>query len=72
MLWIYARNDTFFSPSIAQALWHAFTSSGGKAVLEQPAPFGEDGHHLFFGPGGSKVWGPLVELYLAAQNAVGN
>ncbi len=72
MLWIYAKNDTFFNPSIAEALWHAFTSSGGKADLEQPALFDADGHHLFFGPGGSGVWGPLVEHYLAAQGAAGN
>jgi hypothetical protein len=30
--------------------------------------FDTDGHRLFFGPGGSTVWGPLVERYLVQQH----
>lgn len=67
MLWIYAANDSFFAPAIARALWHSFTRAGGKADLEQPGAYDEDGHHLFFGPGGSKIWGPLAERYLAER-----
>ena len=72
MLWIYTANDSYFSPSIARALWHAFTAAGGKAELEQPGPYGTDGHRLFFGPGGSAVWGPFVERYLADRGAAAN
>jgi len=64
MLWIYAQNDSYFDPGMARALWRAFTAAGGRADLQQPGPFEADGHHLFFGPGGSNVWGPLVERYL--------
>jgi len=71
MLWIYSANDSFFPPPLARALWQAFTSAGGKATLEQPGPFGDDGHHLFFGSGGSLVWGPLLERYLAGQRPGG-
>jgi hypothetical protein len=67
MLWVYAANDSYFAPSLARALWHAFTAAGGQANLQQPGPFADDGHHLFFGPGGSTVWGPLVEQYLAER-----
>ncbi len=66
MLWVYTANDSYFSPQIARTLWKAFTDAGGKATLEQPGPFGRDGHKLFFAPGGSRVWGPLVERYLAS------
>ena len=66
MLWVYSQNDTFFDPSIARALYQSFTASGGRATFEQPGPFGTDGHHLFFGRGGSVIWGPLVESYLAS------
>jgi dienelactone hydrolase len=65
MLWVYALNDTFFNPRIAQALYKSFTAAGGRAEFVQPAPFENDGHHLFFGAGGSAIWGPLVERYLA-------
>jgi dienelactone hydrolase len=66
MLWVYAQNDTFFDPAIARALYQSFTANGGHATFEQPGPFGTDGHHLFFGRGGSSIWGPLVESYLAS------
>ena len=67
MLWIYTQNDSFFAPTIATALYTAYTNSGGKAEFYQLPAFGSDGHRLFFGMGGSGIWGPLVEHYLAAQ-----
>ena len=68
MLWIYTKNDSYFAPSIARAMYRSFTSAGGVANLEQPGPYDSDGHRLFFGPGGSAVWGPLVERYLMQQS----
>ena len=70
MLWIYTKNDSFFAPPIARAMYRSFTSAGGVADFEQPDPYGTDGHRLFFGPGGSTIWGPLVERYLAQQHVV--
>jgi dienelactone hydrolase len=67
MLWIYTENDSYFAPPIARALYRAFTSAGGVADFEQPGPYGSDGHRLFFGPGGSTVWGPLLDRYLAER-----
>jgi pimeloyl-ACP methyl ester carboxylesterase len=69
MLWIYAANDSFFAPAIARAMWQAFTAAGGQADLQEVAAFGDDGHHLFLGAGGSAVWGPLVESYLKREAA---
>jgi dienelactone hydrolase len=68
MLWIYTENDSYFAPSIARAMYHSFTAAGGAADLVQPGPYGTDGHRLFFGPGGSAIWGPPVEKYLAQQH----
>jgi dienelactone hydrolase len=65
MLWVYALNDSFFGPTIARALYQSFSAAGGHADFEQPGAFADDGHHLFFGAGGSAIWGPLVERYLA-------
>lgn len=64
MLWIYAGNDTFFAPSIADAMYKSFVDAGGKAQLIHPDKYGRDGHHLFLGANGSEIWGPLVENYL--------
>lgn len=69
MLWVFTANDTFFAPTIAVAMHAAFTRSGGNAELIQLGPYGSDGHTLFFGKGGSAIWGPLMERYLASRRA---
>lgn len=69
MLWVYAANDSYFAPDVALAMHAAFTHAGGKAELVQVGPFGQDGHGLFFGNGGSAIWGPLLQRYLSARGA---
>jgi len=72
MLWVYALNDSFFGPPIARALYQSFSAAGGHADFEQPKSFDGDGHHLFFGPGGSAIWGPLVDRYLDQTSRSGH
>jgi dienelactone hydrolase len=72
MLWVYAENDSFFDPRLATALRDAFNAAGGQARLTVVPPFGSDGHTLFFGRGGSEIWGPLVERYLAERGGGGS
>ena len=67
MLWIYADNDSFFPPALARAMYQAFTEAGGHAEFAQPRFTGADGHALFYAAGGSRVWGPIVDAYLAAH-----
>jgi dienelactone hydrolase len=69
MLWVYAANDSFFAPPIAAAMHDSFTAAGGQAEFHAVGPYGSDGHRLFFGPGGSAVWGPIVAAYLTRMNA---
>jgi hypothetical protein len=38
-------------------------------AFAQPGPFDSDGHFLFYGRGGSRIWGPLVDQYLGARHA---
>lgn len=65
MLWIYAENDTFFPPPLVKQMHTTYTAAGGRAELVFTPPFGAEGHDLFYGRGGSDVWGPIVETYLA-------
>jgi pimeloyl-ACP methyl ester carboxylesterase len=67
MLWIYAENDTFFPPSLANAMHRAYVTAGGRAELVFVPPYGTEGHGLFYAPGASAVWGPIVERYMAQQ-----
>ncbi|MGK7866879.1 alpha/beta hydrolase family protein [Falsiroseomonas sp. E2-1-a20] len=66
-LWLYTANDSFFGPELAAGMHRAFTASGGRAELRALPAFGTDGHALFFGAGGSAVWGPMVEAFLRQQ-----
>ncbi len=67
MLWVYAGNDHFFSPALAQRLLTAFEQGGDKVQFVQPAPFGEDGHALF-SQQGVQIWTPIVDAFLQSQN----
>jgi len=67
MLWVYAENDHFFGPAIAAQFYQAFNSAGGKAVFVRAAAFRRDGHGLFSW-GGTAIWAPMVESFLAQQN----
>lgn len=70
MLWIYAENDSFFAPALAQRMYDAFSAAGGQATFEHLASFGSDGHALYSTPLGSVIWGPLVERYLASRSVL--
>jgi dienelactone hydrolase len=65
MLWIYAQNDKFFWPELAQKFDEAFRSKGGQDQFVLAPPFGEDGHRLFRNV---KAWSDTVDAFLKAQN----
>jgi dienelactone hydrolase len=70
MLWVYAENDHFFGPALAERFRAAFTGAGGRADFVKAAPFGDDGHQLFSAVGGIPLWTPMVDNFLKAQNLV--
>jgi dienelactone hydrolase len=67
MLWVYAENDHFFGPALAQQLREAFTAGGGNMDFIAAPAFGNDGHGLF-SPAGIPVWTPYVDAFLQKQN----
>ena len=69
MLWVYSENDSFFDLSLARVMQQAYLEGGGQAGLQAIAPFDKDGHFVFTGKGGSQLWGPPVERYLAERQA---
>lgn len=64
-LWIYSENDRLIGPDLSRRMHAAFTAAGGKARYELLPAFGSDGHTLFFGRGGSSIWGPIIERWIA-------
>ncbi len=69
MLWVYAENDHFFGPQLAQQLRQAFTGSGGQAEFIRAPAFGEDGHSLF-SRAGIPLWTGYVDAFLKEQKLV--
>jgi len=67
MLWVYAANDSFFRPDLAQRMYEAFTAGGGKVQLIDAPAFGSDGHFLF-SSAGLKVWTRFVDDFLRQHN----
>jgi dienelactone hydrolase len=68
MLWIYAQNDKYFWPELAQRFDAAFRSSGGQDEFIQAPAFGDDGHMLF--NHGIAIWTPIVDAFLKAHDLV--
>jgi dienelactone hydrolase len=69
MLWVYAANDHYFSPQLAQEFYRAYRQTGGKAQFVAAGPFGEDGHALF-SLRGIPTWTPMVDEFLKSENLV--
>jgi dienelactone hydrolase len=67
MLWIYAQNDKFFWPELAQKFDAAFRSQGGQDQFVLAPAIGEDGHTLFRHV---EAWSSIVDDFLKAQNLV--
>jgi dienelactone hydrolase len=67
MLWVYAENDHFFEPALAQKFKSAFVDGGGQIDFIAAPAFGSDGHHLF-SPSGIPQWTPYVDAFLQHQN----
>lgn len=64
MLWLYTQNDALFNPRFSGAMHEAFVKAGGQATYRLLPRWGKNGHNLFFGNDGSKVWGPIFDDYI--------
>lgn len=64
-LWIYATNDTYFTPALVAAMVNAFVSAGGRASLHLLNGGASDGHFLLFGNAPDPKWGQLVNSFLS-------
>jgi dienelactone hydrolase len=67
MLWVYASNDHFFGPLLADQFRQAFAAAGAPVTFVHAAAFGMDGHMLFSAQG-RPVWTPLVDAFLAREH----
>lgn len=64
MLWLYAENDKYFWPELAQKFDTAFRSQGGQDQFVLAPAIGQDGHSLFRHV---SAWSSTVDDFLSAQ-----
>ncbi len=69
MLWVYAENDHFFGPQLAEKLKEAFTGGGANVEFIAAPAFGTEGHRLF-SPAGISVWSDPVDAFLKRHDLV--
>ncbi|MCR0980471.1 alpha/beta hydrolase [Roseomonas populi] len=67
VLWLHTPNDSFFAPGLVRAMHRAFAAGGGQAILAGLPAWGEDGHGMFYGPGGAAAWGPPIDAWISAH-----
>lgn len=64
-LWIYAGNDSFFPPRVAEKFLEAHKKAGGDARYVTFDAIGDDGHSVFSDFRGREKWLPEVDRFLA-------
>jgi dienelactone hydrolase len=60
-LWLYAKNDSYYSLSHSRKNFAAFTAAGGKGFFHEYAVPAKNGHLL---PAFPEFWGKDIESYL--------
>jgi dienelactone hydrolase len=73
-LWIFAENDHFFGPALAQQLFDAYTAGGAPGEFDAAPAFGTDGHLLIYAAARAPWWprvaGFLEQLHLPTSLVV--
>jgi dienelactone hydrolase len=63
-LWLYAQNDSYFAPALAERMAQAFRAAGGPVEFRLLAALKDDGHGLIESPEGAAAWQPIVAEFL--------
>jgi len=64
MLWIYAANDSFFSPALARRMFDAYDRAGGRGTYRPLGEFDGNGHGLVGDEDAVELWAKPVSRFL--------
>jgi dienelactone hydrolase len=67
VIWLVARNDSYFSPALSRQIADAFRAGGDKVDFRALPEFRGEGHWLAEADGGEEVYGPTLDN---AMNAI--
>lgn len=66
VIWLVARNDSYFSLDLSRDLADAFRTGGGKVDFRELPDFREEGHALAESDGGGEIYGATLDNALKA------
>jgi dienelactone hydrolase len=66
VIWLVARNDSYFSPVLSRQLADAFRAGGDKVDFRALPEFRSEGHWLAETDGGEAIYGPALDSALKA------
>jgi dienelactone hydrolase len=66
VIWLVARNDSYFSPALSRQMADAFRAGGDKVDFRALPEFRGEGHWLAEADGGEEVYGPTLDNAMKA------
>jgi dienelactone hydrolase len=63
-LWVYAANDSYFTPALATSMASAWNNAGGKVELKLLKSYGSEGHRIADDRAGWRLWGEALNQAL--------
>jgi dienelactone hydrolase len=66
VIWLVARNDSYFSPALSRQMADAFRTGGDKVDFRALPEFRSEGHWLAEADGGEEIWGPTLDNAMKA------
>jgi dienelactone hydrolase len=68
-LWLYAENDSYFSPRLSQAMFERFHASGGVGEYHLLPPTVAEGHEIIESADAAALWLPILNRFLCESEA---
>ncbi|SEH83682.1 alpha/beta fold hydrolase [Tardiphaga sp. OK245] len=69
VIWLVARNDSYFSPDLSRQLADAFRKGGARVDVHELPDFRSEGHWLAESDGGDDIYGAALDKALKAITA---
>ena len=66
VIWLVARNDSYFPPALSRQMADAFRSGGDRVDFRALPEFRSEGHWLAEADGSEEVWGPTLDNAMKA------
>jgi dienelactone hydrolase len=66
VIWLVARNDSYFSLALSRQMADAFRSGGDQVDFRALPEFRGEGHWLAEADGGEEIWGPTLDNAMKA------